>query len=213
MRTRTHQLSIRDEANEILSWFQENYDRFTQYSNFKINVNRNGNKISVDPVFDVVFRGVIVENICKNFNDFHDELFMGIAQLRGHLSSIKRLKEKDNFEEVPLNRLLTIFSRFHLVANQLKRRRKTKTPYLIEDEYDVQNLLLALLRIDFDDIRKEDWAPIYAGGASRIDFVLKSEGILIEVKKKQAKILERNKLENNSWLILRNTKNIRTFPH
>ncbi|MCR3907035.1 MAG: hypothetical protein NUK62_08445 [Tenericutes bacterium] len=139
----------------------------------------------------MAFRGVTIENICSDLLNFRSELFSGIAQLRGHLGNIKHLKEIDNDEEVPLHRLLTIFNRFHLVANQLKRRRNNKTPYLIEDEYDVQNLLLAILKIDFDDVRKEDWAPSYAGGASRIDFVLKSEGILIEVKKASQNLREK----------------------
>ncbi len=53
----------------------------------------------------------------------------------------------------------------------------------IEDEYDVQNLLHELLEIHFDDIRPEEWTPSYAGGASRMDFLLKKEGIVIEEKK------------------------------
>jgi len=77
------------------------------------------------------------------------------------------------------------------VANQLKRRRKEKTPYRIEDEYDAQNLLHALLRLDFDDIRNEEWTPSYAGGASRIDLVLKKEGIIIEVKKTNQNLREK----------------------
>jgi len=39
------------------------------------------------------------------------------------------------------------------------------------------------LRIYFDDIRPEEWTPSYAGGCSRMDFLLKKEKIVIEVKK------------------------------
>ena len=42
----------------------------------------------------------------------------------------------------------------------------------MEDEYDVQDLFHALLTIYFEDIRKEEWSPSYAGGASRMDFLL-----------------------------------------
>lgn len=35
----------------------------------------------------------------------------------------------------------------------------------------------------FDDVRPEEWTPSYAGGCSRVDFLLKNEKIIIEVKK------------------------------
>jgi hypothetical protein len=38
------------------------------------------------------------------------------------------------------------------------------------------------LEIHFNDIREEDYSPSYAGGNSRIDFVLKDERIVIETK-------------------------------
>lgn len=41
----------------------------------------------------------------------------------------------------------------------------------------------SLLKIHFDDIRPEEWAPSYAGSASRVDFLLKEEQIIIEAKK------------------------------
>jgi len=53
----------------------------------------------------------------------------------------------------------------------------------VEDEYDVQDLLHALLTLYFDDIRPEEWTPSYAGGSSRMDFLLKKEQIVLEVKK------------------------------
>ena len=53
----------------------------------------------------------------------------------------------------------------------------------IEDEYDVQDLLHALLHLYFDDIRAEEWTPSYAGKSARVDFLLKNEKTVIEVKK------------------------------
>jgi len=40
-----------------------------------------------------------------------------------------------------------------------------------------------LLKIYFDDIRTEEWTPSRAGKASRMDFLLKKEKCVIEVKK------------------------------
>lgn len=175
------------EANEILIWFQENYVKFKKYSSFRV-VQRllpSGKEFTIDPVFDVVYRGVNIQTICSSSYEFVDELNQGLAQLRGHLASVKSLKSltKEQRADLPLIRIRRILSRFDLVANQLKRRRKNKEPYVVEDEYDVQDLLHALLKVDFDDIRREEWAPSYAGGTSKIDFVLKNKGILVEVKK------------------------------
>ncbi|EJF8822134.1 malate dehydrogenase, partial [Salmonella enterica subsp. enterica serovar Infantis] len=51
------------------------------------------------------------------------------------------------------------------------------------DEYDVQDLVHALLTLHFDDIRPEEGSPSFAGSSSRQDFLLKKEKIVIEVKK------------------------------
>jgi len=42
----------------------------------------------------------------------------------------------------------------------------------IRDEYDVQNLLHAILKLHFEDIRPEEWAPSYAASSKRMDFLL-----------------------------------------
>lgn len=76
-----------------------------------------------------------------------------------------------------------ICSRFHLVAKQLKSRYSDRNTLVINDEYDTQDLLHSLLHIYFDDIRSEEWTPSYAGSCSRVDFLLKQEQIIIEVKK------------------------------
>ena len=74
-------------------------------------------------------------------------------------------------------------SRFHLVARQLRSRHADRDTLHVEDEYDVQDLLHALLTLEHDDIRLEEWTPSYAGGSSRMDFLLKLEQIVIEAKK------------------------------
>ena len=53
----------------------------------------------------------------------------------------------------------------------------------IKDEYDVQDLLHALLKLYFDDVRPEEWTPSYAGGAVRTDFLIPEIKTIIEVKK------------------------------
>lgn len=83
----------------------------------------------------------------------------------------------------PINPLIKIFDRFHLIVRQLRSRHNAKETLNVADEYDVQDLLHALLILDFDDIRAEEWTPSYAGKSSRMDFLLKDYKIIIEVKK------------------------------
>lgn len=75
-----------------------------------------------------------------------------------------------------------ICERFHTVALQLARRHSKRETLKIADGYDVQDLLHALLRLHFDDVRAEEWTPSYAGGAARMDFLLKAERVVMEAK-------------------------------
>ncbi len=76
-----------------------------------------------------------------------------------------------------------IFSKFHRIVRQLRTRHDNRPTLSVADEYDVQDLLHALLLIHFDDVRAEEWTPSYAGGATRMDFLLKEIQTVIEVKK------------------------------
>ena len=78
--------------------------------------------------------------------------------------------------------LSQIFEKFHVCVRQLKRRHAGRPTLEVVDEYDVQDLLNAILRLHFDDVRPEEWTPSYAGGNNRMDFLLKEEEISIEVK-------------------------------
>jgi hypothetical protein len=90
----------------------------------------------------------------------------------------------DNTQQVEADSTIEkICDSFHQVARQLRSRHGRRPTLEVEDEYDVQDLLHAILRIFFDDVRPEEWAPSYAGKATRMDFLLKKEKIVIEVKK------------------------------
>ena len=105
------------------------------------------------------------------------------------LASLKECIEKGFIsinESVSLNtdeEIGRLFRLFHRVARQLRSRYDNRPTISIEDEYDVQDLLHALLRLYFDDVRPEEWTPSYAGKSARMDFLLKEEKIVIEVKK------------------------------
>jgi hypothetical protein len=93
-------------------------------------------------------------------------------------------KERGKTEkDLAVDRIERICRCFHLVARQLRQRHHGRPTLEVEDEYDVQDLLHALLKVEFDDVRPEEWTPSYAGKASRMDFLLKREQIVVETKK------------------------------
>lgn len=91
----------------------------------------------------------------------------------------------------PLAQLEKLCERFHRVARQLRDRHDARPTLEINDEYDIQDLIHALLKIDFEDIRPEEWAPSYAGGSSRMDFLLKQEKVVLEIKKASSSLTEK----------------------
>lgn len=78
--------------------------------------------------------------------------------------------------------LVRLLRRFHLSVQQLQRRYGGRGTHSVDDEYDVQDLLHAVLKLHFDDVRPEEWTPSYGGRSSRMDFLLKPERIVVEVK-------------------------------
>ncbi|MBI3098229.1 MAG: hypothetical protein HYY93_08315 [Planctomycetes bacterium] len=88
-------------------------------------------------------------------------------------------------------RIIGLLLRFHLVAQQLRRRHDARATLDIKDEYDAQDLLHSLLRLFFDDIRAEECTPSYAGGSSRMDFLIKAEKTVVEVKMTRESLTER----------------------
>jgi len=88
----------------------------------------------------------------------------------------------DGADQQPVKAVLAICDRFHAIAGQLTQRRGGRPTLEVKDEYDVQDLLHALLRLYFDDIRPEEWTPSYGGGSSRMDFLLKGHDIVVEAK-------------------------------
>ena len=76
-----------------------------------------------------------------------------------------------------------ICQRFHAVARQLRLRGEYRSTLNVDDEFDVQDLLHALLRQHFDDIGTDEWAPAYGTGASHTTFLLDHDRLAIVVKK------------------------------
>ena len=91
----------------------------------------------------------------------------------------------------PLDTVRLICRRFHTVATQLTVRHQKRPALTISDEYDVQYLLHALLRVNFEDVRPEESTPSFGGGAARMDFLLKKEQIVVEPKMTRAELRDK----------------------
>ena len=64
----------------------------------------------------------------------------------------------------------------------LIKRRKGAVQLTFRSEYDIQDLLHALLRPWVADIRPEEFTPSYAGSSTRMDFLLPAHELVIELK-------------------------------
>jgi hypothetical protein len=144
-----------------------------------------------------------VEEVLKRLfttNEFADYftgrggLGLGDTWLHSYLQKLESIHDRLDLipEQLPQVRaaapdtastLAHLIQRFHRVARQLRARHADRSTLSIADEYDVQDLFHALLRIFFDDIRAEEWTPSYAGGSSRMDLLLKKEQTIVEIKK------------------------------
>lgn len=78
--------------------------------------------------------------------------------------------------------VIKIFKRFNIIAITLLDRYAGKPTIVIEEEKDAQDLMHGLLKLHFDDVRREEPTESYAGGPSFIDFLLAKYRIGIEVK-------------------------------
>lgn len=122
-------------------------------------------------------------------SEFHEAHLHGLDKANSVLASmVDEIREYDLDSDMDsptriLGALEQVCLRFHMVARQLRVRYSNRTTLEIDDEYDVQDLLHALLKLNFDDVRREEWTPSYAGGSARADFLLKEESVVIEVKK------------------------------
>ena len=94
----------------------------------------------------------------------------------------KAPEAKVSAEHGTLEILRRVCARFHLVARQLRLRKEYRPTLEINDEYDLQDLFYALLRLQFDEVGTEDWPPAYANGMRRTTYLLDWEKTAVVVK-------------------------------
>lgn len=121
--------------------------------------------------------------IRKLEGNYHDEFEKQKGVVSSALHACLRIQPQSSSRKLDADAILdVIFDRFHAVARRIRSRHASRETLDVKDEYDVQDLLAALLKLHFGDVRSEEWTPSYAGGSARMDFLLKEEKTVIEVK-------------------------------
>ncbi len=116
-----------------------------------------------------------------DYNDYVQECREDLIAVKGLLESYLPDIQEENFPANSKN-FEDIFTKFRKIAVALQRRYNNRDTLKIDDEYDVQDLLSVLLILYFNDVRKEEWTPSYAGSCVRMDFLIKDIDTVIEVK-------------------------------
>ncbi|EPH6764576.1 hypothetical protein ACS0ON_004204 [Cronobacter dublinensis] len=121
---------------------------------------------------------VVRDDIIRNTVGLINKITSDYRKYRGELFGSANIDS--------LSKAINICERFGLVVDAMKIRYASRPPLLMNDEYDVQDLLHALLKIEFDDIRCEDAVSSTFNRNARVDFVLHKEKIVIECKMTRA---------------------------
>jgi len=120
--------------------------------------------------------------LCPWNHPFESEFRAPTLRQRQILAEARQLVEGDGGSRMHMDLVEQITRRLPDLLEPLSHRHDGRQAFAIEDEYDLQDLLHGLLRVFFDDVRPEDYVPEHAGGKSRVDFVLKSEKLVVETK-------------------------------
>lgn len=86
-------------------------------------------------------------------------------------------------DQDPLSLIRKICLRVHSVVRQLRLRKDYRPTLEVEDDYDLQDLFCALLKVEFDEVATEEWIPPYADGAPRTTFFVNKDQIAILTRK------------------------------
>ncbi|MEK7724547.1 MAG: hypothetical protein AAB336_09385 [Acidobacteriota bacterium] len=141
-------------------------------------------------------------------NEQFKPLIEEVERMKGYIETYENSNLEVSAKKDYIYSLRLLSQRFNRIVRQLRVRYNNRETLKITDEYDVQDLYHTLLHLYFDDIRKEEWTPSYAGKSARVDFLLKNEKTVVEIKKTRDKLEEK---EVGEQLIL-DIKKYETHP-
>lgn len=113
-------------------------------------------------------------------NNRIDILDKQLNLLKALLSYTNEESSQDSDNNVIIESVFNNFNDF--ITQTSKRYDNRNSFFIINDEYDVQDILHSIFKLFYKDIEKEFVIPKFAGSSTRIDFVLNNRQIGIEVK-------------------------------
>ena len=115
---------------------------------------------------------------------------------------ISNIKCEDDSKDIIIN-ILKEFP--NSIKSLTIKRRKDHDKFIINDEYDVQDLLNLILKSIYPKIVPEENTPQVGGKTERADFIFNEFGIILEVKmikksdKDEKKFIEQIKIDIESY--------------
>lgn len=133
---------------------------------------------AVSPMFDAEHDSGLISYWQNPFETtFHSSLL----EQRQLLTVAKQLAE-ESVSTLQIELVAQMGRGFPELVQALQHRHAGRPAFAVQDEYDMQDLVGGVLAMMFEDVRPEDPTPARAGGSSRVDFLLKRERIVVEVK-------------------------------
>lgn len=186
-------LTLQEEAKKIIESSTTYNDPYTGMINHTVNTGRYNKwnlntKVLIEAAFgadSIYLKSFVDAENKRNMKSYYERMVESLKPILDALvESFENIEEmSDGMEkQSELEIINNLCMKFPLFARQMQKRHSQRQPFEIKDEYDVQDLFHALLKIHFDDIRPEEYTPSKAGSASRVDFLLKKEKIVIEIK-------------------------------
>jgi hypothetical protein len=122
----------------------------------------------------------VVDREVERLAAIHAGLQLAVAaQLDRHLTPVDGLR---GGTRGALDLLEQMWRKFDQFVRELQKRHANRAAFTVTDEYDVQDLIHAILLLHFNVVIPEDAVPARAGNKSRLDFFLKRERVIIETK-------------------------------
>ena len=135
-----------------------------------------------------------------------EELEVLMCQITPRAEVLPRIDTKDKVAIIT-----DMFESISDNINFLEKRKHNRPSFVVENEYDVQDLLYVMIKSIFSDAKLEEYTGKHAGGSKRIDIVLPSIDVVIETKfvrdKEHAKtVINELKIDIESYHIHPNCK-------
>jgi hypothetical protein len=135
-------------------------DRLVSYQDYLARFNRlldqaksNGLAQDVEPIAQVPFGRRAAHSAAEQAK--LREVKLACRHLLARLPQPIAPTESAFWIREPEELIMAVFARFHLFVRQLQTRHEDRATLDVRDEYDVQDLMHAVLRLFFDDVRAE----------------------------------------------------------